>query len=58
LISPRLAASAAPAAFCWAFDVAGMAWLHCSPVICHNVERRHRFRTGRPSSYRIGIVSL
>ena len=24
LTSPRLAASAAPAAFCWAFDLAGM----------------------------------
>jgi hypothetical protein len=42
-LSPRFAASAAPAAFCWAFDLAGMV-SSTSFVICANAYAPKKFR--------------
>src|SRR5690606_11100900 len=39
LVSPRLADKAAPAAFCWAFDFAGITVLReCGDVLSHNAH--------------------
>src|SRR3954469_16769730 len=45
-VSPRLADKAAPAAFCWAADLAGMFCISCSASADETLELAERFVVG------------